>query len=183
MRADTTQSACPLGNDSKEGRAMSDGRTHWVGCWRSHHDCAVAKIEAAEQARAEAAEETCHYSDGACLGRPFVPLADWQRANDRAEAAERVAKLSFAEAVKFRLRAEAAERDADKQEKEKLAVAARFEKALAVGTQNRERAEAAERALAKQRVNLLLEAAHLCDEAEDRVQAAKAIRALAERKP
>lgn len=24
---------------------MSDGRTHWEGCWRDHHDCAVAEVE------------------------------------------------------------------------------------------------------------------------------------------
>lgn len=24
---------------------MTDGRTHWHGCWREHHDCAVAEIE------------------------------------------------------------------------------------------------------------------------------------------
>lgn len=24
---------------------MNDGRTHYEGCWRAHHDCAVAEVE------------------------------------------------------------------------------------------------------------------------------------------
>lgn len=24
---------------------MTDGRTHWEGCWREHRDCAVAEVE------------------------------------------------------------------------------------------------------------------------------------------
>lgn len=31
---------------------MSEGRTHWEGCWRdrTHHACAVAEIERLQQA-------------------------------------------------------------------------------------------------------------------------------------
>jgi len=29
-----------------------EGRTHWEGCWRVHHDCAIAKIAAREPAAA-----------------------------------------------------------------------------------------------------------------------------------
>jgi hypothetical protein len=25
--------------------SKSDGQTHWEGCWREHHACAVAEIE------------------------------------------------------------------------------------------------------------------------------------------
>ena len=24
---------------------MNEGTTHWLGCWREHHECAVAEIE------------------------------------------------------------------------------------------------------------------------------------------
>lgn len=24
---------------------MNEGTTHWEGCWREHHECAVAEIE------------------------------------------------------------------------------------------------------------------------------------------
>lgn len=30
---------------------MSDGRTHWEGCWRDHHDCAVAEVERLREER------------------------------------------------------------------------------------------------------------------------------------
>lgn len=28
-----------------------DGSTHWEGCWRVHHDCAVAEVERATPLR------------------------------------------------------------------------------------------------------------------------------------
>lgn len=34
---------------------MNEGQTHWEGCWREHHECAVAEIE---RIRAQACDAT-----------------------------------------------------------------------------------------------------------------------------
>lgn len=33
---------------------MTDGKTHWNGCWREHLECAVARVEEYENATLDA---------------------------------------------------------------------------------------------------------------------------------
>lgn len=68
---------------------MSDGRTHWEGCWRDHHDCAVAEVERLRADRErwdwffgplDKRDFLAEYMNG--IGEKYTP-DEWRAAVDR----------------------------------------------------------------------------------------------------
>ena len=69
---------------------MSRDKTHWEGCWRVHHECAVAKIE--RQSEADQRDAARYRAMRAIdLAAPF--WTDWAKAHSEADCDAAVDKI------------------------------------------------------------------------------------------